>query len=266
MFFFGDAEYGKLGETKDWTIDVLSKDLGEPVSAELLGSYDFVAQHEAEAVARLYQGNDFGDAVVGISKGDVRVHPEPKDRLRREHFSIKLHKYKPTVHQSCTYTEVALNIADLTKKKLWEYGVLEYDDSDHADTAYPMDLSFQPMMTIGSADNLISDSDHQLSVQSGDGRRYYMCIVSLTEEANDSNQVSKGIIENLRNKVGLHDGVEGLREISLLRVTGVQSGTRAVQLLCGKLHRLFVRNDTNGTVSVEYDFGFRPMATELREP
>lgn len=266
MFFFDDAEYGKLGETRDWTIDVLYEDLGEPVSAELLANYDFVTQHKDEAGARLYQGNDFGNAVVGLFKGDVREHPKPKDRLGREQFSIRLHKYEPIVHQSCTHTEVALNIADLTKKKPWEYGVLDYDASDYADTAYPMDLSFQPMMTIGSTDNFSSDHDHQLSVQPGDGSRYSMCIVSLTEETNGLNQVGKGVIEGLRNEVGLHDGVQGLREISLLRMNSGQSGTRAVRLLCGKLHRLFVRIQTNGTVSVEYDFRFRPMATELREP
>ncbi|KAJ8115072.1 hypothetical protein OPT61_g3188 [Boeremia exigua] len=250
MFFFGNASYQELDKTSAWTIDVLGaemKDVSDPKHTqdlerrsgvheqqfvELLDQHNFVARQKGAELENLYQSNDFGDAFVGLVSSDLRRDQDSRDGFRWDRFSVELQKCEPSPYPSCTQVDVPVDIADLTGRQPWEYGVLRYDDSEYSDTAYPMDLNFRPMSTIGMANKFVAESDHQQIEQSKADNGYTMCIISLSAEFSHLNNDSRDEIDDLREEIGLQDGIQGLRELSILRMTGSQTERQNVRLLC----------------------------------
>ncbi len=257
VFFFGDETYEELDMAAEWTIHVLGIEMKEDGDSEhseslkrtfeaqeqqfagLLGRYNFVVRQEETVLNNLYKGSGSGNAYIGLIGSESRGEQGSRNDFRGETYPVELHKHESRPYPNCTPVDVPVDIADLTKRQPWEYGVLEYDVSDYFDTAYPMSLSFRPMSTLGLAEDFLPESEHKPNAQSETGNEYTMCILSLSIEISYSTENGTTGDDELRKYAGLQEGARGLRELNVLRTTGSQYKSRIVKFLCGKSYVLF---------------------------
>ncbi|KAH6638228.1 hypothetical protein C7974DRAFT_391113 [Boeremia exigua] len=249
VLFFCNDSYLELDESRNWTIDVLSAEtkdtselehskdakqmskLQEQQFVELLNRHRFVARHEQAVVENLYQGNCFGNAFFGLIRSDLCGEKDIKGGFSSERYSLELQKLEPGLHPTCAHTDVPTDIAHLTRKLPWEYAVLKFDTSEYSDTAYPMNLSFRPMSTLAMADKFLSESDGLSTTCAEVGNAHAVCIVSKLVDSGYPTGIDKDANDS-RAEMGLHDGVKGLQELSILQMTGNQAKNKTVRFLC----------------------------------
>ena len=245
VFLFGDDSYEELDKTKQWTIDVLGAEAGdardlkdsfdvqEQQLLEWLGLHDFKTRQERKIVEKLYQGNDFDNAFIGLITSNSRVEKNSVCGFKWDRYSIELQKCQPSQFPGSPYVEAPVDIAELTRKQPWEYEVLSYDESEYSDTATPMSLTFHPMSTLGMTDKFLPGSGDQRLVKTEAEEEYTMCILSVPADPISRSQCDEILVEDLRERIGLQDGVEGLQELRVLRKIAHKDGTETVCFLCG---------------------------------
>lgn len=251
VFFFGDGLYDAFEQIKEWTIDVLGvegrdtgsskhiqgseqvSDLQKTQYLESLGSRDFMARQERAVFETLYQGNDFDNAFIGIIATEAHVERKTAWGLYEERYEVKLQRCEQTQYPNQPHTEVPVDIADLTSKYPWEYGVLSYDDSEYSDTATPMSLTFRPMSTLHMANKFLSERSRPHSFQMEATEQYFICIVSISSGLTSRNRRDNKSIGNLREMIGLLDGLEGLRELRVLQTIARNEEPEIVRFVCG---------------------------------
>ncbi|KAF9699748.1 hypothetical protein EKO04_002197 [Ascochyta lentis] len=226
VFFFSDSLYTELNETNQWTISIVSaeaeqahdlkNDLKGKRMEEFFGSYSFVAQQQKDIFENLYEGNNFNAAVVALTRTDKRAEKKLECRFQKEHYSIELGVCKKIAYPGPDHVEAPLSIAELTRKQPWEYGVLSCDESRYSDTAYPMSLTFQPMSTLTTANKFQSEPMDRPTIEQAAADKYATCVICF--ELDVTSQLDEDTTEHLRESGKLQDGVQGLRELSILRM------------------------------------------------
>lgn len=228
VFLFGEDLYKELSTTDQWTIDIIGTETGHAkdvkhrferpgnLVTQLLERHNFVAWQNKELVDNLYQGNNFDSTFIALIKTADCTETTPKSELEWERHSIKLQRCEQNQYPSPALVEAPRNIAGLTKIQPWEYGVLPQDESEYSNTAYPMNLTFRPMSTLAMADNFQYGSNDRPTVDIAATNEYAMCVVEFPLDPS-LYQSSGNPIEGLRKMGGLQDGVDGLRELSILR-------------------------------------------------
>ncbi|KAF2622686.1 hypothetical protein BU25DRAFT_414935 [Macroventuria anomochaeta] len=234
VYLFGEDSYEGLDHTHQWTIDIIGAEAGaakgsqnthdpkqkldvqEEQFVQLLSRHDFVARQEKKSIWSYYVDSRFEDAIAALVKTENRRHQDLKCGLKWKQFSIELHKCGQTPYPASPHVGMPLNIADLIKKQPWEYGVILHDQSSqYWDTAYPMSLSFQPMMVLSKANIFLPERVNRQTVEPTTADEYAMAIICVKLKV-ASFELDKHLVESLRELVGLQDGVSGLRQLNLL--------------------------------------------------
>lgn len=249
VFFFGDDDHARLEETSRWAVNALiaeSRDgqaqerLSEQQEKQFLehpGRYQFAARQERVVSEKLYQGNDFDYALVGIMNiGSGHPAPELALGFGLEVYEVELKRLQdvPYPTPSPASIDAPVDIADLTSRQPWEYGILSQDYGEYKDTAYPMSLSFRPMSTMHMADAFLPARSRRNSVITEAKEQYTLCIISAPVQRISENEKVKSTFEDLRTQLGLLDGRDGLREVRVLRDTTPGAGLHLVGFVCSK--------------------------------
>lgn len=246
VLLFGGSSYTELDRTNDWTISVLSaedEDAQDPKRSHdkiafnrLRDRCDFVARQEKETTARLYQGGlDFNSAIAALTGRD-RWNLNAESQWK--HHFVKLEACKRIAYPHPFQVAAPLDIAELTTKQPWEYGVLPSDDSQYSDAAYPMSLTFRPMSTIGSVSTFQQEhADRSVPETIAEGE-YAVCIILVQADPSRWSRHNEKPIEDLRTSLGLQDGAVGLCELSVLRVNDGGDNEQTVRFLCGMYNRI----------------------------
>jgi hypothetical protein len=249
VFFFGDDDYARLEETSRWAVHVLTAERQDGQAHERLngkqekqflefpGQYQFAARQERVEHKKLYKGNDFDYALVGILNiGYDHLAPALTAGLELEACVVELRRRQnlPPPTPSPSNINAPVDIADLTSKQPWEYRILSHDDGVYKDFAYPMNLSFQPMSTLHMANKFLPARSRRNSVVTEARQQYTMCIASASmQEINESGEV-RSTFEDLRKQLGLPDGRDGPRELRVLRGITPDAHLDLVRFLCSK--------------------------------
>lgn len=242
VYLYGEDVFDRLDATKTWIIDVIIAvtsgiqgiQLPEPKSR-----YRFVGQQERAVVEKLYQGNHFGDAIFGLMQSDHSDEKYPQSKHTWVRYILEFEKRAPAPYPDCRTTEVPVNIAGLIEKQPWEYGLISYDTSiysslDYPSTAHPLSLTFQPMCTMDVPDESLGESEHCGDGELETDKNHIMCILSLLDSPRGTSEPKDKAIEEMRNKLGLQNDTQGLREVRVLRGTSVEDNSQTTQLICGR--------------------------------
>jgi hypothetical protein len=229
VFFFGDDDYEDLDKSIGWTIDVYAAEnqsaedpehLSEQQEKKFLGfpgQYNFAARQRRTEFEKLFRGNDFSYALIGIGIATPHSSMASIPGFRQEIYEIELRKSEKTQYPRRPPIEVPLDVADLTSRHLWEYGVLSYDGSDYADTATPMSLEFQPMSMLSIAAKAALDGSHRQPVKGEVTESHFVSVVSVSYLLPNVTPHDEHLVKTVRDMVGLLDGLQGLRELRVLR-------------------------------------------------
>jgi hypothetical protein len=256
VYFFGKDTYDGLDATKTWIIDVIiavTSGIQELQLPEPTSRYSFVGQQEGAAVEKHYQGNHFGDAIFGLMQSDHSEEKHPQSKHTWNRYVLEFEKRAPALYPDCRTTEVPVNIADLIVKQPWEYGLIPYDTSVYSDTADPMSLTFQPMSTMDVPDEPLGESEHRGDGELETEKHHIMCMLSLPGIPIGVSEPRDKAIEEMRNKIGLQNDAQGLREVRILQSTSGEDSSKTTQLICGKLCSCFYccRADINPSMALE---------------
>ncbi|KAF3046594.1 hypothetical protein E8E12_011124 [Didymella heteroderae] len=247
VFFFGDDDYARLEELSRWTIHVLAAEIRngedkvhlheqqENRFLEYPGRYEFAARQERVEFEKLYGGNDFDYALIGITNiGYGHSASELTPGVEFEAYKVELRRHENLAYPPSSPGSISAptDIADLTSKLPWEYGILSYDDGEYKDTAYPMSLSFQPMSTLHMANVFRPERNRRNSMNTEAVEQYSMCIVSASMQGIAEDGRDGTAIEDLRVKLGLLDGRDGLRELRVLRAITRSAASEFVHFVC----------------------------------
>lgn len=269
VFLFGDGLYDQLDATRDWTIAVMIPEagdgnilthefsVGELQNARLVDGHHFVAQQEKEVIAQLYDGNHFDHATTALIKTSDLMKITLECEPHWKQYSFELHKCEKNLYPSPANVEAPANIAELAKKQPWEYGVLSLEDSKYSDTAYPMNLMFRPMSTLSMADKFHPEPSGRSNVELAATNDYAMCIVEfiILPHCVES---GAALIDYLRTTARLQDGVDGLRELSVLTKSGYPD---RIKFFAGTSSHTSTQSISNKyNYSVADDISFRAMA------
>jgi hypothetical protein len=269
VFLFEDGLYNQLDTTRDWTIAVMTSEtgdgsildhesnVGEPQTAQFVDGHHFVARQEKEVIAQLYDGNHFDHATSALIKTSDLMKITLECELNWKRYSFELHKCEKNLHPSPANVEAPANIADLTKKQPWEYGILSLEESKYSDTAYPMNLTFRPMSTLSMADKFHPEPSDRTNVELASTNEYAMCIVGFIISPQFV-MSGAAFIDYLRTMARLQDGVDGLRELSVLTESRYPD---KIKFLAGTLSHAGTQSISNKcNHSVADDISFRAMA------
>jgi len=199
---------------------------------EYPGRYQFAARQQRVQYEKLYGGNDFEYALVGILKiGYDHLVSGLTASLELEAFEVELTRFRsllyPTPSPSTINTPV--DIADLTRKQPWEYGILSHDGGKYMTSADPMSLSFRPMSTVHMSNKFLPASSQRDSVVTEAREQYTVCIIPAS-----SNGEVTSTFEDLRKQLGLLDGRDGLRELRVLRGITPSADSDSIRFVCSE--------------------------------
>jgi hypothetical protein len=237
VYFYGEDAYDGLDATKTWVIDVIiavTSGIHELQLPEPTSRYSFVGQQERVVVEKHYQGNHFGDAIFGLMRLDHSEEKFPQSKHTWTRHVLEFEKRAPALYPDCRITEVPVNIADLIVKQPWEYGLISYDTSVYSSTADPMSLTFQPMSTMDVPDEPLGESEHRGDGELETDKHHIMCMLSLPDIPIGVSEPRDKAIEEMRNKIGLQNDAQGLREVRILRSTSDEDSSKTTQLICGR--------------------------------
>jgi hypothetical protein len=234
VFFFGEGSYDELGRTNQWTIDIVSADLEhaqdlkraatEKWMERLLNNHRFAVQQTKEVFEDLYDGNDFGAAVVALIKTDDRTEKDLECKHKWEQYAVEIDVCERYPYSIPDNIKAPLDISDLLSKQPQEYGSISQDDSSYSDTAYPMSLTFRPMSTLRMANKFRRNSGGSDSIDRPEldavATDAYATAVIHVKLKTPSSQFDGNSTENVREMLGLQDEVDGLRELSVLERDG----------------------------------------------
>lgn len=268
VFFFGEDAYDKLDATKTWVIDVIiavTSGIQELQLPEPTSRYSFVGQQEKAIVEKHYQGNHFGDAIFGLMQLDHYEWKYPQSKHTWARNVLEFEKRAPAVHPDCRTTEVPVNIADLMEKQPQEYGLISYDTSiysslDFPSTAHPLSLTFQPMSTMDVPDEPLGESEHRGDGELETGKHHIMCMLSMPDSLIGASEPRDKAIEEMRNKIGLQNDAQGLREVRILRSTSGEDSSQATKVICGRSCLCFHYYIANLNPSVAVERRIQAMA------
>ncbi|KAF3051530.1 hypothetical protein E8E11_008010 [Didymella keratinophila] len=242
VFFLGDDDYARLEASRRWAVHVILAERRDGQAHVRLieeqekqffehpGQCQFAARQERGEYEKLYKGNDFDYALVGISHIGYD-HPAPglTAALEFEAEKVELTRFRSLLYPTPSPSKIntPVDIADLTRKQPWEYGVLSHDGGKYMNSAYPMSLSFRPMSTLHMANKFLPASSQRNSVVTEAREQYTVCIISAS-----SNVEVTSTFEDLRKRLGLLDGRDGLRELRVLRGITPSAGSDSIRIVC----------------------------------
>lgn len=265
VYFFGKDTYDGLDATKTWIIDVIvavTSGIQELQLPEPTSRYSFVGQQERAAVEKHYQGNHFGDAIFGLMQSDHSEERFPQSKHTWTRYVLEFEKRAPAHYPDCRTTEVPVNIADLIVKQPWEYGLISYDTSVYSSTADPMSLSFQPMSTMDVLHEPLGESEHRGDGELETDKYHIMCMLSLPDIPIGVSEPRDKAIEEMRNKIGLQNDAQGLREVRILQSTSGEDSSKTTQLICGRSCLCFHCYSADLNSSMALERRLQAMATD----
>jgi phage gp37-like protein len=223
IFLFVDGQYDGLFKSERWRIDIVSADADRARSLKStveedrlkgnLQNADFVSLQENEALQTLYDGNSFDAAFIALRRTDDHPAMTLECEFNWEQYLVELEICQKRSYPTLKNAEAPSDIAGLARKQPWEYGVLSSDQSQYADTAYPMSLTFRPMAALSMANKFLPDST-ALSV-SDIATTYEYAAAIIQVKVRSLSQLNVKSARELRENVGLQD-VDGLCELSIL--------------------------------------------------